>query len=124
MALAATIPALAQKPMETLHRAEIQFLAEQKGAFEDKVKAALLPTLKAHPQIKRAYLVSIIYGESERSVALCLSSTSSADMDVVTDVNAVFSSIAGADLHLDVVFVSEEQHRRIAQIAEPFYVAA
>lgn len=113
-----------QKPIETLNIPSIEFIAEQDGDFERKVKEALAPTLKEHKEIKTAYLVAVLYSQREQGVALCLEALPGSEKEIAKNISIVFSRVAGTNLHLDIVFLTTEQQQKVREVAEAFYVAS
>jgi hypothetical protein len=113
-----------QKPMETLNNPAIEFIAEQDGDFERKVKEALAPALKKHKEIKRAYLVAVLYSQREQGVALCLEALPGSEKEIAKDISIVFSRVAGTNLNLDIVFLTTEQQQKVREVAGAFYVAS
>ena len=107
--------------MEMLRAPKIEFVAEQDGKFEQGVKEALLPVLQRHPEIQRGYLVSVMYDGKQRSVALCLESSTGPSEQVAKEVSSVFREQAGRDVHLDILFLTAEQRVEVRSVARPFY---
>jgi hypothetical protein len=111
-------------PIDTLRVPIVDFIAEQVGPFEQQIKEALLPVLKRHPDIRRAYLVAVLYDRKQKSVALCLESQAGPNERVVKEVSEVFKEKGGRDLYLDIIFLSDEQRTRVKNVAQAFYVAS
>ena len=110
------------KPMETLSAVGLRFLAEQNGAFESTVKAKVGAMHPAHPDIQRAYLVSVLYPDSTTGVVLGLVSSKAPSSTVLTDIQKVFAATAPSDLSLDILFLNDQQQKQVADVAKPFYV--
>jgi len=112
------------RAVDTLRVPRVEFVAEQVGTFEQEIKEALLPVLQRHTDIRRAYLVSVLYDRKQQSVALCLESQARPDERLVKEVSEVFERKAGRSVYLDVIFLSNEQRVRVKNVAQPFYVAS
>ncbi len=100
----------------------VTFLAEQNGAPERELKRRLIEILEPDATVRRAYLARVAYPETgEAGVALCLPSGVAAPKALVRDISAVFSELFGIDQHLDVVFVTEDDEKRLAEVCRPFF---
>jgi hypothetical protein len=132
IALVAGIPELSAqvmdaapgRPFDILHMPSVEFIAEQKGSFENQIKDSLVPVLKMHSQIHRAYLVAVRYAEGNTGVALCIESETGASEQIVKDVANTFRKNAGPNVVLDIIFLTDEQRPRVRNLAQAFYVAS
>ena len=111
------------RPFETLSQPQISFLAEQDGEFEKKVKSAISGALSTQKGVQQGYLVLVGYGNSERSVALCLLAPDAERVPVVEAVQAAFRKVAGRDMSLDILFLTAVQLEQTKRVARPFYAA-
>jgi hypothetical protein len=108
-----------------LRPTRVEFLREQDGEFERDLKARLLPVLRQHDGIRRAYLALIGYEpQAKRQVALCLRTSEDAPRILADRLGAIFQSLAGAELSLDILFVDSEQESDLRRVAAPFYTRA
>ncbi len=69
-----------------------------------------------------AYLAKVsCSGNVEVVVALCLPDDTPNQPAVVRDAAAVFAELFSVDQHLDVVFVSAEDEKRLTRVCKPFF---
>jgi hypothetical protein len=103
----------------------VLFLGEQVGPFEDKLKSRLATgCLAVHPQISLAYLVRVSYQRAPgANVAICLKGGKDNAQAIVSCIGTIVYELLEKTLHLDILFLSEEQYETVQQIAKPFYVA-
>ena len=112
------------RPSATFTAQEVQFLGEQHGPPETALKEDLRPILRQRARVSRVYLARVRYQKSgANDVALCVAG-SDVDEGLVADVAAIFARRFGADMHLDILFLTAGQERELAGVCQPFYVAA
>ena len=99
----------------------VQFVGEQDGPVEQRVKAAWTPILAATPKVSRAFLVRALYADSSQHVVLALCNGGSPDMDLVRALRVPYAAIFSSDCPLDMAFVSAAQEAQIARVCPPFY---
>ena len=103
-------------------RFPVVFLGEQGGEPEQALKTKLIELFAQKALVSRAYLARVSYsGNREVVVALCLPDATRAQATVVRDAAAVFAELFSVDQHLDVVFVSAEDERRLTRVCNPFF---
>ncbi|HEV8147968.1 MAG TPA: enhanced serine sensitivity protein SseB C-terminal domain-containing protein [Bryobacteraceae bacterium] len=108
--------------VKAFHVPEITFVGEQTGAVEHELKVRLATRFRSDPQVNEAYLVRVRYGDSpEIKVAVCLEAGDEFVSQIVEATANEFHRIFNPDESMDVVFLSPEQHARIASLAQPFY---
>ncbi len=101
----------------------IQFIAAADGKPETDLKDAFSKLFDRHQSVGKAYLVHVIYDESpERSVALCLSSASPKDADLVSGIRKAFAALFGKAEHMDILFLSGSEVSRVERVCQPFYL--
>ncbi len=103
----------------------VAFLGEQDGPVERTLKANWLPTLSAHAEIRRAFLVRAMY-EKRAEVHVVLALCSSGRVDLMTFIEALRVPYAAAfsrACHLDMAFVTAAQESEIERVCRPFYIA-
>jgi hypothetical protein len=101
----------------------LEFLHEQDGENERRLKDAIRPLLAEH-QISRAYLARVAFDPSTSpSVALCLISPLGDDAALVERIATVFKAMASGGIFLDITFLSLEQEEDLRRVCPPFYIA-
>jgi hypothetical protein len=100
----------------------IEFLGEQDGENERRLKDELRPLLEEHGGIERAYLVRAgLQSADQPSVVLCLISRSGDDPSLVRRIAAVFEQLAPPNVYLDVGFLTAEQEKSVQSVCRTFY---
>lgn len=100
----------------------VEFIREQSGQAEDDLKQQLLPVLRRHGAVERAYLAQVGFAPgSALGISLCLAPASARQRAIVDEVGVVFSGLFDAGQDLDVMFISKEQEEDLARVAAPFY---
>lgn len=104
-----------------IHRVhEIRFVGEQDGVSERELKAKLVALLERRPQVDRAYLAQVVYADAPSGVvALCLAGPQ--DPDLISDIGREFRKQFASGVHLDILFVSDEQELKLMQVCTPFF---
>ena len=109
-------------PVESRRVDRVEFVGEQDGPAERKLKLALAPILARHG-VSRAYLAQIRVAQPDESVvALCL--VGEERPEVVAEIGNIFRALFGAQSHLDILFLAKHQQVEILTVCRPFYVAA
>ena len=89
---------------------------------EQTLKAKLIALFSRNGLVSRAYLAKASFsGNGEMVVVLCLPDDTPTQAAVVRDAAAVFAELFSVDQHLDVVFVSAEDEKRLARVCKPFF---
>ena len=110
------------KAPEIFTPSRIQFLGEQTGPVEDEVKAALRQILTGAPDVQKAYLARVSYGDSTPySVALCICSTSPEAPILLKQLGSAFAAIFKADQRLDILFMRPDQEEDVRKVCRPFF---
>ena len=108
---------------ESFNPQHINFVGEQDGVPERKLKTELTNALKGG-NVRRAYLARVNYGEVEEfNVALCLQLDGDAS-DIQQHVNQVFSTMFRTDEHLDVIVLNDEEEQRVTLSCNPFFISS
>ena len=103
----------------------LEFLHEQDGEQERRVKNALEPLLIDTRTIARAYLARVGFEPGAApSVALCLVSDIGDDTALVRRVSEVFRPLAPPNVFLDVVFLTAAQEEDLRRVCPPFHSRA
>jgi hypothetical protein len=102
---------------------KINFVAEQDGTSERKLKSSLADLFKSVFNVQRAYLVRVDYGDpSAYEVALCIRADKP-DEALVREIGKVFAEQFGGTQHMDIMFLGEAQEPDVAKVCNPFYRA-
>jgi type III secretion system (T3SS) SseB-like protein len=102
-------------------RMRLEFLGEQDGPPERELKEALVRLFEAKGKVNRAYLARLSYLETGATgVGLCVP-VDAYSVELVRAVGSVFSDLFGADQYLDVVFVTEDEEKRLRDVCRPFF---
>ena len=100
----------------------IEFIHEQDGENERRLKAQLLPLLVEAPHIQRAYLARAGFQPADAtSVVLCLISTTGADESLIQRLGELFPKIVPPNVFLDIAFLTDAQEEDVARVCPPFY---
>ena len=100
-----------------------EFLGEQSGSVEDTLKRALILEFATRPDIQRAYLAKVAFEkQNDPSIALCIVSKRPDDRSLVTRVGEI-ARRQSRDAGLDVLFLSADQEREVAEVCRLFYRA-
>jgi len=109
---------------EKLRVQKVEFLGEQDGVPEQKLKALLTPLLKRNESVVRTYLVRVSYDNLyEFNVALCVRTEVDIEPELMSEINRIFAETFRVSEHLDVIFLNGETEKRVASVANPFYSA-
>jgi hypothetical protein len=112
-----------------------RFLGEQDGPFERILKERLVDMFRDEAAVRRTYLARADFGDGSGShVALGLrvsgvqeggqesGQESGETRRLAGKVGAVFSSLFGAQEHLDILFISAPHEARLRKVCKPFFV--
>jgi hypothetical protein len=103
----------------------IEFLGEQDGPSERQLKELLVPELRRHSAIKRAYLARLGFQpHAEPSVGLCLVSLAGEAPALVASCAALFRGLFADGVPLDIVFLTREQEEDLVRVCRAFYTNA
>lgn len=109
-----------RRPTELLAQPQVEFMCEQDGYPERKLKTALVDQFASSPSLERAYLARVSYGDPGAvGVALCLRCPE--DPVLVDRVSSVFAALFGREQHLDIMFLDARNEARLAAVCKPFY---
>ena len=98
----------------------LQFVGEQDGPVERKLKAGLVEVMRVDTNVMRGYLARVM-SDGEPEVALCLVTRGGQVEPLVRRVHAVFAGIFSAANHLDIVVLGPEQQAQIDVVCRAFY---
>ncbi len=111
------------QPARLLRPDRIQFVAEQDGVSERKLKASFAKIFDANQSVERAYLMNLRYDETpEAAVALCLISASPKDTELIDGIRKTFAALFPKGANLDILFLSASDVPRLERASQPFYV--
>jgi hypothetical protein len=103
----------------------VEFLGEQGGPVEDKLKGALARELAQFPEVTRAYLARIGFQpENKTSVALCVRSSGGNEEAIVKRVSGRFAELFNKSAFLDILFLTEQQEVDLKGVCSAFYPTA
>jgi hypothetical protein len=113
------------RPLEQFYAVQVEFLGEQDGPPERELKARLVQLPGFEVNVSRAYLARVLYGDSHSSVALCVYADSTDNRQTLAAmVGQIFSSMFGSQAQLDIIFLNEEQHAKVAECCRPFFFSS
>jgi hypothetical protein len=99
---------------------QVAFICEQDGDPERERKGKLVGRFLDNRDLNEAFLVRVRYAPEHGGVALCLFARQQ-DEDLVNDAASEFRTLFGADVSLDIMFVTKQQRRQLVLVAKPFY---
>ena len=100
----------------------LQFLSEQDGPPEQILKQRLISFFKRDRSVEKAFLSRVDYGDATPvGVALCLQTQFGTDKGMVEKIGMIFATVFGTQSHLDIIFLTDEQHASIAKVCTPFF---
>lgn len=115
------------KPKERSEKVEehpvsgLEFLHEQDGEQERRLKGDLIELLRQNADVERAYLARAV-NEGVETVILCLATSADApDLNLPPQIGKIFAGIFSAEDHLDILFLGEDQEASLTQVCKPFY---
>ena len=99
----------------------LEFLYEQDGETERRLKDELIGFLGQNADVERAYLVKAV-NDGEETVMLCLATgTDTPDLSLPPQIGKIFATIFKTKDHLDILFLAEGQEAQLIQVCKPFY---
>ncbi|HXE86012.1 MAG TPA: enhanced serine sensitivity protein SseB C-terminal domain-containing protein [Hyphomicrobiaceae bacterium] len=105
--------------VEEMPVSRIEFLGEQDGPSERKLKSHLTALFQHQGGIHRAYLARVFHAASN-SVCLCLYADAP-DPGTVGKIGQIFAAMFGAPQHLDILFLDDDQETELARFCKPFW---
>jgi hypothetical protein len=123
-------PAPASKiadPRELIAPLRVEFLGEQTGPAEEKLKEHLRRIFTAQtPNVfRRAYLARISYGEpSVSSVVICIRHAGHIEEALQRGFKHMFGEISRGGDFYDFMTIGEKQEQELKKVCRPFYEAA
>jgi hypothetical protein len=101
---------------------DISFLGEQDGSIERQFKEKLVVCFTADAIVRSAYLAKVAYaGKPGLQVALCLDTGPARSGDLILSIGEAFKTLFSPSVHLDILFLSDEQVAELDQVAKRFY---
>ncbi len=109
------------RPPEPFNVEQIVFIGEQDGPPEQTLKSRLIQLFARADSVERAYLAKVQYENSSKiDVALCIR-TKSPDQQLLREVGEVFAAIFKTDVHMDILFLTEDQVNRLQVVCKAFW---
>ena len=103
----------------------IEFLWEQDGQTEGRVKAALVREFASRLDVQRAYLVRAGFQPKDpTAVALCMCVTGSDQKRIVERIGEIAREQLPRSMFFDVLFLTPEQEAEVSAVCQPFYIAS
>jgi len=115
-------PERATMPHDTFTTPPMEFAPLAGEAAEQTLQAALVPLLRQHSNVTRAYLARVRYDGKTGGLVLGLLTSGDDDEELVGEIGKLFASLFDASQHLDIIFVSNEQLAALHKVAAAFYV--
>jgi hypothetical protein len=109
-------------PHGTFATSPLEFAPLRDDAAEKKLMAALVPLLRKHDDVTRAYLARVHYDGKAGGMVLGLVTPGEDNEQLVAEIAKLFASLFEAGQHLDIIFVSNEQLAAIHKVAAAFYL--
>ena len=105
---------------------KIEFIREQDGVPERRLKSGVNELFKIKEEILRAYLVRVKYNNETKDinsldVALCIKKIAGSDDRLAKKIGEIYASQFGVGKYLDIIFIDDEKENRIKKVAKPFY---
>jgi hypothetical protein len=114
-----------RRPPEERSEPRVEFLGEQDGPVEGKLKEVLALELAQFPTVTRAYLARVGFQpENKPSVALCVRSSGVDKKALVKRVSARFAELFNKAVFLDVLFLTAQQEIDLKRVCSAFYRTA
>jgi len=113
------------KPPQQLTPTTTKFIAEQDGPPERDLKDRFVEHFRSEPMVERAYLVQV--GHSDGTgihVTLAIKCFGEENPSLIPKLADIFSNMFGPHEHLDMMFIREDQEKRLRVVCEPFYGVA
>ncbi len=112
---------------EIIPAPHVEFLGEQIGPAEDRIKATLRWVFQqTRPEvIRRIYLARVSYGEpGVSSVALCVRFVENIEGTLQKGFQHMFEEISRRADSYDWLIIGEKQERELRKVCKPFHEAA
>jgi len=112
------------KPPQAHTVSKVRFIGEQKGPSEKLLTTKLSQVFAAGGLVERGYLVRVSYGNDPAATNVVLAirtKSGEEERGLLTEINGSFASIFGAQEHLDILFVREDQEKRVRTVCPPFF---
>jgi len=110
------------RPLEKITIQGLKFVGEQDGPVEQILKIRLSQLFERQNKIWRAYLARARVDNSEGAgVILGLRAKGDPDKTMLEQIGSAFASIFSVTVHLDIVFLTEEQEGELAQVCRCFW---
>ncbi len=107
---------------KTLNISQVEFICEQDGVSEGKLKFTLSELFKTKEEVLRAYLVKVRYDKNgDSSVALCIKKIAGDDAKLAEEIGNIFFNQSNSKMFLDTMFIDDEKENRIKSVANAFY---
>lgn len=102
---------------------DIEFLCEQDGPVERRLKDALSDIFVSDRAVRRAYLVRIVDRRiGQEGAALCLSiKRRPLDPQLSERISDTFACLFGVDAFMDITELSRQTEHTVSRVAIPFY---
>ena len=114
-----------RRPTEVRSEPRVEFLGEQDGPVEGKLKEALTLELAGFPEVTTAYLARVGFQpENKTSVALCVRFSGGNKEAIVKRVSARFAELFNKAVFLDVLFLTAQQEVDLKRVCSAFYATA
>lgn len=111
-----------QRQPNKFRRSQVRFICEQDGAIEHEFKQRLTDLFRDRKTVARAYLAAVDYGTPTTfTAALCLRTFPNPDTSLVQSIGTILASIFSSDEHLDILFLDDEQEKRLNRVCRAFY---
>jgi hypothetical protein len=110
------------RPPEEIYIQEPRFVGEQDGPTERILKQKLSEAFGGEPAVQRAYLARMAEGQNI-NVVLALRANPGFEHALVRQVGAIFAPIFSAEVHLDVVFLTDALELELKKVCGSFYEA-
>jgi hypothetical protein len=105
---------------DELYVQQIAFLGEQDGAAEQELKEELARVFQQDGTVSKAYLARAVI-DGNATVILGVQAQGADESRLAAQVGSAFASIFNARQHLDVIFLSDEQHAEVSRVCRAFF---
>jgi hypothetical protein len=113
------------KPPENFTAPRIDFVGEQTGPVEDRLKVKFSEMFTQIPTVRSADLARLSYDESQGySVGLCIRSTVGIDQSLQERLGKMFTEVFRPDQYLDILFIRDDQEHELRKVCRAFYESA
>ena len=112
-----------RKP-EARTESRVEFLGEQNGPVEQKLKLSLSTEFAKSPRVSRAYLARVGFQpENKTSVAVCVISDGD-QQQIVNRIGVCFAQVFNKSVFLDILFPNQTQEDDLKRVCRAFYSKA